>query len=217
VQLRSEDDHYAIRVIWKGGSVSERQITRRRRGENIHATSSDIVEMVRLLATEFDDAQIARVLAKQGRRTGKGNPFTAHKVAQLRNRNGIDVYPRHKARDPREGPFTADEAAAELGVSGTAIQRWLRNGLLPGRRLAPGAPWQIVLTDALRQKLSSGEAPTGWVGLTEAARRLGLSKQQVAYLVKHDKLRAVRVRVGTRQYWKIDVESATCGKQTELI
>jgi DNA invertase Pin-like site-specific DNA recombinase len=179
VQLRSESDHYAIKVLWKGGAVCERTIPRRRRGDNGHATSSDIVEMVRLLASELDDAQIARVLAKQGRRTGKGHPFTAHKVAQLRNRNGIDVYPRHKARNRREGPFTADEAAAELGVGATTIQRWLRDGLLPGRHLAPGAPWQIVLTDALRQKLSSGEAPAGWVGLTEAAKRLGLSKQRL--------------------------------------
>jgi excisionase family DNA binding protein len=138
-------------------------------------------------------------------------------VALLRNRNGIAVFPRQKARDPRHGPFTADEVAAELGVCPSTVHRWLREGLLPGQQLAPGAPWQIVLTDALRDKLSAGEAPAGWVGLTEAAKRLGLSKQQVAYLVKREKLPAVRVRVGTRQYWKIDVDSATCGKQTELL
>jgi DNA invertase Pin-like site-specific DNA recombinase len=218
VQLRREEDHYAIKVLWKGGAATDRKIVRRRRGDPpTTATAKDIVEMVRLLATEFDDAQIARVLNKQGRRTGKGNPFTAHKVALLRNRNGIAVFPRQKARDPRHGPFTADEVAAELGVCPSTVHRWLREGLLPGQQLAPGAPWQIVLTDALRDKLSAGEAPAGWVGLTEAAKRLGLSKQQVAYLVKREKLPAVRVRVGTRQYWKIDVDSATCGKQTELL
>ena len=42
------------------------------------------------------------------------------------------------------------------------------------------------------------------------------AKQQVAYLVKRGKLKAVRVRAGTRQYWKIDVSSATCGRQPEL-
>jgi hypothetical protein len=72
--------------------------------------------MVRLLATEFDDTQIARVLNKQGRRTGKGNPFTAHKVALLRNRNGIAVFPRHKARDPTPGSLHCRRGAAELGV-----------------------------------------------------------------------------------------------------
>ncbi|MFC1482497.1 recombinase family protein [Myxococcota bacterium] len=218
VQLRSEEDHYAVKIVWKGGAVTDRQVVRRRCGEPpVHATAKDTIEMVRLLATELDDAQIARVLNKQGRRTGKGNPFTAQKVAQLRNRNGIAVFPRHRARDPREGPFTADQAAAELGVCESTIHCWLRDGILPGSQLAPGAPWKIVLTDELRAKLTAGEAPAGWVGLTEAAKRLGLSKQRVAYLVKRGKLEAVRVRTGTRQYWKINVESATCGKQKELV
>jgi excisionase family DNA binding protein len=73
-----------------------------------------------------------------------------------------------------------------------------------------------VLTDAVREKLSSGEAPPGWVGLTEAARQLGMSKQQVAYLVKRGKLPAVRVKVGTRQYWKIDVNTVDCGLQGRM-
>jgi DNA invertase Pin-like site-specific DNA recombinase len=217
VQIRSEEEHYAVKIIWKGGTVMDRQVARRRRGSRpVTATPEETVEMVRLLAKEFDDAQISRVLNKQGRRTGQGNPFTAHKVAVLRNRNGISVYPRHRARDPREGPFTADQAAAELGVSSSTILQWLREGILPGNQLAPGAPWQIVLTEELRNKLTAGQTPEGWVGLTEAARRLGLPKQRVAYLVKRGKLKAVRVRVGTRQYWKIDIESATCGKQKEM-
>jgi DNA invertase Pin-like site-specific DNA recombinase len=216
VQLRSEEDHYAVKIVWKGGAVTDRQVPRRRRSDAAHATPQDTVQMVRLLATEFDDAQIARVLCKQGRLTGKGNPFTAHKVAQLRNRNGIALYPRHRARDPRQGPFTADQAAAELGVSTSTIQRWLDEGLLPGRQLAKGAPWQIVLSEELRRKLTAGEAPAGWVGLTEAAERLSLSKQQVAYLVKCGKLDAVRVRAGRRHCWKIDVDSASCGRQEKL-
>ena len=137
-------------------------------------------------------------------------------MAQSRNRNGIAVHPLRRARDAKEGPFTADQAAAELGVASETIHRWLREGILPGRQLAPGAPWQIVLTDELRTKLTGGDAPTGWVGLTEAAKQLGLSKQHVAYLVKRNKVKAVRVKVGTRQYWKIDVNAATCGKQSKL-
>ena len=120
------------------------------------------------------------------------------------------------SKDPKQGPFTADQAAAELGVASETIHRWLREGILPGRQCAAGAPWRIVLTDELRKKLTGGEAPAGWVGLTEAAKQLGLPKQNVAYLVKRGKLPAVRVKVGTRTYWKIDVNAATCGTQSKM-
>jgi DNA invertase Pin-like site-specific DNA recombinase len=217
VQVRTEAEHYAVKIVWKGDAVTDSQVRRRKRGDlPATATPKDTVELVRTLAAEFDDAQIACVLGKQGRRTGQGNAFTAHKVAQLRFRNDIPVHPLRRALDPKEGPFTADQAAAELGVASETIHRWLREGILPGRQPAPGAPWRIVLTDELRKKLTGGEAPAGWVGLTEAAKQLGLPKQNVAYLVKRGKLPAVRVKVGTRTYWKIDVNAATCGKQRKM-
>jgi hypothetical protein len=164
--------------------------------------------LVRKLAEEFDDTQIARILNKQGRKSGVGNPFTKSSVMSLRGKNQIPVCKANPARDPREGPFTADEAAVELGVTMSTIHRWLRDGLLAGRQATPGAPWRILLTDAVRQRLAQGEAPCGWVGLIEASRQLGLSKQRVADLVNSGKLKAIRTKVGNRACWKIDVSSA---------
>ena len=96
------------------------------------------------------------------------------------------------------------------------IHRWLREGILAGEQATPGAPWRIVLTDMIRQRLAGGEAPLGWVGLTEAAARLGLSKSHVAYLVKTGKLPAMHTTVRKRRCWRIDVSSATCGRQPAL-
>ncbi len=216
VQLYSEETIYKITIIWKGGATSEREVVRFRRGGSAFATPQDTIEMVRKLAVEFDDAQISRVLNKQGHRTGRDNPFTAHKVSQLRNRAGIPNCPERAAQDPREGPFSADEAAAQLDVCSSTIHRWLRTGLLPGKQIAPSAPWRIVLTEELRTKLKHGDAPEGWVGLSEAAKQLGLPTPQVAYLVKTGKLEAVRVVVAGRSCWRIDVNSATCGRQAKL-
>ncbi len=112
--------------------------------------------------------------------------------------------------------FVADEAAAELGVAMHTVHRWLREGILAGEQATPGAPWRIVLTDVIRQRLAGGEAPTGWVGLTDAAIRLGLSKSHVAYFVKAGKLPAVHATVGKRRCWRIDISSATCGRQSAL-
>jgi len=215
VQLRTEAEHYSVRIVWKGGAVLDRRVERLKPG-TAHRTSEETVELVRKLAEQFDDAQIARILNRQGRRTGLGNPFTKAKVCSLRGRHRISKCPRQHAKDPREGPFTADEAASELGVCTSTVHRWVRSGVLAGEQATSGAPWRIVLTDEIRGRLTGGDAPAGWVGLTEAARRLGRSKGSVAHLVNTGKLPAVRTTVGKRQVWRIDVSSDTYSDQAGI-
>jgi DNA invertase Pin-like site-specific DNA recombinase len=217
VQLRSEEKRYLVRIVWKGGATTDREVERFTRGRHEHATPLETVELVRKLAQEFDDAQIARILNRQGRRSGLDLAFTKESVKSLRGKNQIPVAPKRRARDEHEGPFTLDESARELGVSVATVQRWLRDGLLAGEQSVPGAPWSIVLTEGVRRRLTAGDAPAGWVGLDEAARRLGLTKSHVAYLVKQGKLNAVRATVGKRECWRIDVSSATCGRQADLL
>ncbi len=214
VQILAEAERCRIRMVWKGGAVTDHEIARKVRPP--HATDEDTLALVRRLAEQFDDAQIARILNRQGRRTGRDNPFTRSRVATLRNAHGIAFCPQPAAADQNERTFTADEAADELGVTSRTIHRWLREGMLPGEQATPGAPWRISLTNEVRRRLTIGDAPAGWVGLSEAARRLGLSKQHVVYLVRTGKLPAVRTTVGTSTCWRIDVSTATCGDQQQL-
>ncbi len=215
VQLSTEEDHYTIRIVWKGGATTEREHVRGPAGW-ARRTPEETVDLVRELAVEFDDAQIARILNKQGRRSGRGIPFTKTAVKSMRGKNKIPVCNKLIVTDPHHGPFNAEQAAQELGVAMATVHHWLRDGVLVGEQLTPGAPWRIILTDNIRARLAGNQAPAGWVGVTEAARRLGVSTSHVAYWVKSGKLSAVRVTVGKRQCWKIDVESATCGLQNDF-
>jgi DNA invertase Pin-like site-specific DNA recombinase/uncharacterized protein YndB with AHSA1/START domain len=215
VQLRTEEKKYQVRVIWKGGKVTDREIPRLPKGAE-RATPEETVTLVGRLAAEFDDTQVARILNKQKRRSALGRSFTQEAVRCIRRAHDIPKCPPKVARDPREGPFTADEAAAELGVSMSTVHRWLREGVLAGAQATLGAPWRILLSEETRTRLSAGDAPKDWVGLTEAARRLGLSKPRVVYLVKTGKLKAARTKVGSRQCWRIDVSSTDLGRQVGL-
>jgi len=217
VQLRSGKNRYHVLIVWKGGSTTDREVVRFAPGGHVKATPVETVALVRELAREFDDAQIARILNRQGRRSGRDLAFTKESVTSLRGKNRIPIAPKPEPRDEREGPFTLDDAARELGVTTATVQRWLKEGLLVGRQSVAGAPWRIVLSEDVRRRLSGGDAPAGWVGLSEAARRLGLGKSHVAYLVKQGKLRAVRTRVGSRHCWRIDLSSASCGRQADLL
>jgi DNA invertase Pin-like site-specific DNA recombinase len=215
VQIRKEDTCCRVTIVWKGGAATAHTLPRRRRGVQDHATPEETLSLVRTLAEELDDAQIARVLNRQGKRTGKGNAFTKTRISSLRARHAIPGCPKRDKQDPRFGPFTADETAEELGVTSSTIRRWLLDGVLPGRQLAPGAPWRIQLTEEIRTRLTGGDAPAGWVGLTEAARQLGLSKSRVAYMVNTGKIKAVRTTVGKRNCWRIDVTSSPIRRQID--
>jgi len=215
VQVRTAEEEIKLRVVWKGGACTDLEL-QRHPARPVHATPEDTVEMIRKLALELGDAQIARVLSKQGRRGLMGRPYSQEAVRCLRRKNSIARYESPAARDPHEGPFTADEAAVELGVTSSTVHRWLRDGVLPGKQVAAGAPWRIVLTDALRHRLAGGDAPEGWVGLGAAAKRLGLTRSHVAYLVKTGKLPAVRTQVGKRKCWRIDVSGVEGTVQSTL-
>lgn len=215
VQLRTDDERHLIRIVWKGGAVTNRDVVRLK-GRDHTATSEDIIELTRRLALEFDDAQIARILNRQGRRSGLGLAFTKTSVSSMRHRHHIPCFPGRAPRDERAGPFTADEAARELGVRVSTVHHWLRQGLLAGEQLAPRAPWRIVLNEDVRRRLARGDAPEGWVGLADAAKRLGISKSLAAYWVKQGKLPAIRTVVGRRPCWRIDVSKAGSAPQAEL-
>jgi excisionase family DNA binding protein len=176
----------------------------------------DKVDLVRKLAREFNDAQISRILMRQGIRNIDGKAYTRSGVCALRRRHDIPKCARPVARDTREGPFTAQEAAGELGVGYGTIHRWLREGVLRGGQVAPGAPWRIVLTDEDRKRLTATDAPEGWVALNEAACRLGMPKSTVAHWVNSGKLNAVRTMAGRRSRWLIDVSSADKARQANL-
>lgn len=217
IQLRTEDKRHLVRIVWKGEAVTDREVVRFRQGESQHTTSEDIVELVRKLAPDFDDTQIACILNRKGLRSGLGLAFTKSSVCSLRGHNRIPACPKRNPRNDREGPFTADEAARELGVSMHTVHRWLRDGVLAGVQATPWAPWRIVLTEEVRRRLAGGAAPEGWVGLSEAARRLGISKSLAAHWVKQGKLKAFRTTVGKRHCWKIDVSSTDPGRQADLL
>jgi len=166
VQISTTEKRHRARILWKGGAVTEREVERVKGGQAT-ATSEDIVETVRTLAREFDDGQIARILNRQGRRSGRGLAFTATSVRSLRGKNQIPVCARKEPQHEREGPFTAEQVARELGVSDSTVHHWLRQGLLAGSQAAPRAPWRIVLTEEIRRRLTVGEAPPDWVGLRD--------------------------------------------------
>jgi len=144
-----------------------------------------------------------------------GLSFTKRRAQSIRSQYEIPCGKNVVRSD--EPTYTVAQVARELGVSQKTVHTWLSSGLLVGKQAARFAPWRIMLDEKTRRRLTGGDAPEGWVGIEEAARRLGTSKQTVLSWVKQGKLDAVRVAKGGREGWQICVDSTTLAKQGSLL
>lgn len=195
----------AVEIAWEGGARSELTVKLNARGPDRYRLGEDTVELIRRLAEHHPDEQIAAILNRQGRRTGKGLPFTRPRVQAARFRAGIPAAP---PPDPDSAVVTIQQAAAELGVTVFTIRRWLQQGLLPGEQVTPSAPWRIRLTDEVRARFVP-DVPDGFVTLNDAARLLGCARQTVLHKVQRGELRAIQVTNGRRKGLRIEVPDAS--------
>ena len=196
-------------ITWQGTATSEVTFPLPKRGSGAITTSEDTVSLIRRLAGKYNDTTIARILARQHRRTATGLPWTRERVSDLRRCHAIPHCPDHPGNVSGTGHddvmATVPQAAQILGVDKTTIYRWLRDGFLTGEQLTPRAPWQIRITQALRDKIRP-DVPDGWLPLDQAAEVLGVARQTVLHKVQRGELNAVHVTSGRRKGLRIQVE-----------
>ena len=134
-----------VLIHWAGGPHTRLHVPRNRTGEHRRCTAREVVDVVRDLARQLPDAQIARILNRLGYRTGAGNTWTQQRVISLRHAHDIPVF---SAEPDGAVTLTIEQAAARLGVSTTTVRRLITTGRLPATQSVPYAPWAIV-PDAL--------------------------------------------------------------------
>jgi DNA invertase Pin-like site-specific DNA recombinase len=213
VQLTKTDREVAVKIIWKGGAVIDTIVYLPKIGRNSN-TSSEVVELVRQLAAKFTDAQIARILIRQGHKTATGLPYNAHRVACLRWNFHVPCY--KKPTDEQAKTFTAQQAAQVLQVSIPTIHNWIDAGFIKGEQITVGAPWEILLTEEDIKRLTAEETPAGWLPLSQSAEELGVSKQTVLNWVKSKKLEYIYVNQGRKKGLRINTNSNIYKKQLSL-
>jgi len=203
------------RVHWAGGEVSTLEVPKGRSGVHRYVTDPEVVALVRVLAAEFADDQIARILHRKRLKTSKGLPFNAQRVTNIRSRYDIPGHTRANLGGEQH-VYTVEQAAQLLRVSRRTLDKWIATGLLRARQLTQGAPWQVQVSEADRRRLGATEAPQGWLTLKGAASALGVSQQTVLNKLKSGELNGVRVRAGARSAWRIEVDSTSYDNQASL-
>lgn len=191
-----------LEIFWEGGATTELAVALNTTSPKRTDTPTDLVTLITRLASQHD-AQIAAVLSRQGRLTATGLPFTAARVAGIRERAHIPAAP---PPDPESQLVSIRHAAEELSVSTQTIRRWLAEGLLAGEQLAPHAPFRIRLDDDVRQRFIA-DVPDGYLALRDAAQTLGVARQTVLNQVRRGERRAIHVTNGRRGGLRIEVRT----------
>jgi DNA invertase Pin-like site-specific DNA recombinase len=204
-----------LTIIWQGGATTDLAMAMNKKGGRLtKATSEDVIDLVRRLAERYDDKTIAAVLGKQHRRTATGLPWTRARVAILRAQHHIPACQPKPGNVAPSGDdvlvVTITKAEKILGVSRVTLYRWLQDGFITGEQMTPGAPWQIRIDQALRDKIRP-EAPDGWLPLNAAAQALGVARQTVLHKVQRGELQAVHVNRGRRKGLRIQVKPGQAG------
>jgi len=203
INVLPEESKAHLVLQWKTSVVSELDVIWRVPRTAPIRTDEETIELMRRLAVHHPDTVIAGVLNRQGRKTARGESFTANRVASLRSHWKIPCY--QAPTKPVEGElFTVEGAADQLGVAASTLLRWLNDGFIGGEQVTPGAPWRIRLTKELKELIVPA-VPPGYVAMPQAMRILGVSRQTIMQRVKRGELSVVHVSRGKQKGLRIRV------------
>jgi hypothetical protein len=138
-------------VHWAGGRHTEIRFARQRVERIRVASSHNAIEVIRALAADHTDREIAMTLTRMRVEHEERRTWTAVRVERVRARLGLAPY------DPsaqREEMISLEEAAIRLSLDKETVRRLIREGILPGTQKLPNAPWRIPAlaldTDAVK-------------------------------------------------------------------
>ena len=146
-----------LTIHWRGGQHSQVRVIKPRTGEHGCRTPDEALAVMRSMAGKWSDEHIAATLNRMGLPTGQAKTWTAHRVSSVRRVNDIHAY-RSAEKDGQW--LTMSEAASQLGVNNHRIRRLIKEGLLPAEQVVPRAPYQILASDLLDQRVIDAIART---------------------------------------------------------
>jgi DNA invertase Pin-like site-specific DNA recombinase len=130
VTLTSHPDSRELQVgiRWRSGASEQHTVHRPPRPADAKRTPSQVIELIKHLAPDHTNTQIAEQLDNAGLRTSTGLPFDEKAIRWLRWRYRIGP------SQPRDGELTVTQLAKRFGISDGTVYAWITTGKLAARR-----------------------------------------------------------------------------------
>ena len=146
-----------IQILWQTQTVSEITIDRPSY-LSAQATSKEALALIQqLFEKQVSDEEIASELNRCDIRTGRDYRWDAASVQRIRVTYGwrrTSPYARNIPDQRADGLYSTHGIAAELGVTPSVIQGWIRKGLLPPvEQGGPGRPHWFKLDASTKERL----------------------------------------------------------------
>jgi len=145
IVVRVEGDHVEMILHWQGGDHTALKLKKNTVGKHRWTIPEDTLSLIRALARQMPDRQIARLLNRVGKPTGRGNGWIEARVRSFRSHHGITVY--REGEWAERGEITLEAVAQIMDVSVMTALRMIQRGVIKGRQLCKGAPWVIKAED----------------------------------------------------------------------
>ena len=143
--VRIEGDIIELILHWQGGDHTALKVKKNTAGKHRLMIPADTLTLIRELARLMPDRQIARLLNRAGKPTGRGNGWTQARVCSFRSHYGIAVH--RESEWAERGEITLEAAAQIMDVGVMTAHRMARLGIIKGRQICAGAPWAFKADD----------------------------------------------------------------------
>jgi DNA invertase Pin-like site-specific DNA recombinase len=141
VERRHESLTAILHVRWSGGVCQDLEVQLPAKVADRLRYSTETVELVRRLAADSEDVEIAAWLNEAGKRSAQGKAFTAPMICWIRYKYRIPAPVKR-----RPGELTVKQVAEQFGVSHHVVYYWIDRRMLSTRQVGPNHPYWITFS-----------------------------------------------------------------------
>jgi DNA invertase Pin-like site-specific DNA recombinase len=140
-----------ITIVWRTGAKTTVNRTVPTAGDYTR-TKPELLDLIRRMASEHSDSEIAELLNAAGLKSARGLSFARSSVERIRRRHDIPTrFPENPYRRKAgvvieqrgDGRYSTEGAAKLLMATPDQVSLWCKEGVLDACRNTPRGPWWI--------------------------------------------------------------------------